>query len=970
VRLFSLLFGATVLAASTVLAAFMGGLALGGWWAGRNAQRWARPLEMYGRLELLLAAIAALVPVLLRAVEPLYAALYPALGESWPALTAVRFAASGVVLLPPTFLMGATLPLLVRHAESGGGRRRVAELYGVNTLGAAAGTIAATFALLPAAGLTATLVVGVVANAVLGATALMLGRHVPVDTAAEAASEDLRGVDAPASSAAAPLPFPRALLYVTAGVLGLAALAFEVLWMRALALSLGTTIYAFAVVLSVFLLGIAGGSLAARRLAGGAAVRVATAFALAPALIGVLSLVLLPLFDRLPGLFVALAARGGGTWEGSVLAQFVLAGVPLLPPTFLSGAALPLAIALDRLSTGHRAAGDVYAANTLGAILGSWAAGFVILPAVGLQGGVTLVAALPLLASLALAATWRGRGRTLVAGAAVSAAAGAAALAAWTPEWNRSVMTRGAFVLGADLRGAGADAIAAERAQIVFLEEGLTSTVTVRREDDSYTMQLNGVTEASTAGDLSTQVSVAGVPLLLHGRARDVLVIGLGGGITAATAASYPGVESVDVVEISPEVARAADAWFGEANGGVLHDPRVRLILGDGRSHVRLSPRQYDVIVSLPSHVWNSGIASLMSAEFYARAHGRLRAGGVLCSWIQGYSLSADALRSVVAAVRTVFPTVQIWRGAWGDLLIVAGEETLGRDLAAVLERLNAPGVEAVMAKGDAPDGPALLSLLLLSGPTLDAWVGGAAANTDDRPTLEFEAPKLLYADPMGDLFDGLHRAATAAPVPAGAPAEVTLLLGEWRRARALESAGRLALRAGEGDAALRALEEAHRLLPAPSIRRTLAGALNQRGAALARRGDSAGAARSWVRALQVARLPETYLDLGRLYRDGGQPGTALAIVEEGLALHPDSADLRALRAGALVGVRRLEDARDEAMRALQLRPRHLQAHIALADAFERLGETVRAESVLAAGLTLHPGAEELETRRRKLGGK
>ncbi|MGQ0721618.1 MAG: fused MFS/spermidine synthase [Candidatus Eiseniibacteriota bacterium] len=976
-------------AVSTVLTAFMGGLALGGWWAGRNAHRWARPLEVYGRLELLLAAAAVLVPLLLRGAEPLYAALYPALGESGPALDAVRFAVSAMILLPPTFLMGATLPVLVRHAEAGSAeRRRVADLYGINTLGAAGGTLAATFGLLPSAGLTATLAAGVALNVTLGIAAIALGRKSPAagDISAVASRDaDLPAAasptgaspdaDTPAAAspeAAAPvaaLPFPRPLLYLAAGVLGFAALAFEVLWTRALALSLGTTIYAFAVVLAVFLLGIAAGSLTARRLAGGGP-SAARAFALCPVLIGAFSLALLPLFDRLPALFVTLAARGGGTWGESVLVQFLLAGIPLLPPTFVSGAALPLAVALDRRAAGHRATGDVYAANTLGAILGSWAAGFVILPAAGLQSGVTLVAALPVLASLAIVTVWRGPGRVFVVASALTLAVAATANAARMPEWNRSVMPRGAFVLGADLRRAGGEALAPENAEIVFLEEGLTSTVTVRREDESYTMQLNGVTEASTAGDLSTQVSVAGLPLLLHGHARDVLVIGLGGGITAATAARFPGVESIDVVEISPEVVRAARAWFGEANGRVLEDPRVRLLVGDGRSHVRLSRREYDVVVSLPSHVWNSGIGSLMSAEFYAEARERLRPGGILCSWIQGYSLSTEALRSVVAAVRGTFPAVQVWRGAWGDLLIVAGDESFELDVSALVERQRLPGVAPVMQTADAPDAPSLLSLLLLSGTSLDSWIGGSAANTDDRPTLEFEAPKLLYADSMGELFEGLHRAATAAPIPATAPAEVALALGEWRRARSFESAGRLALRAGEGEPALRALEDAYRLMPAPSIRRTLAGSLNERGAALARRGDTAGAARSWVRALQVGQLAETYLDLGRLYRDSGQLTTALAITEEGLALHPDSADLHALRAGALVGVRRIEEARDAAMRALELRPRHLDAHAALADALDRLGEKARADSVLTAGLELHPGAEELEARRRKLRGR
>jgi spermidine synthase len=370
--------------------------------------------------------------------------------------------------------------------------------------------------------------------------------------------------------------------------------------------------------------------------------------------------------------------------------------------------------------------------------------------------------------------------------------------------------------------------------------------------------------------------------------------------------------------------------------------------------------------------VWNAGIGSLMSREFYALCRARLRPDGVLCSWIQGYALSPDALRSVLAAVRSSFPRAQLWRGAWGDFLIVAGGDHLAVDAGRLLAMGSAPEIAAVLHQADAPDLASLLSLNLLAGEALDRWVGSFPPNTDDRPYLEFAAPKLLYADPMPELFGALHAAAAGAELvmtdaPEGLPARIP----RWRRARAAESEARLALRDGEGDAALRLLEEAHALLPtAPSIRRTLAGALNQRGSALARRGQAAAAAESFARGIEVdPAVAASYTNLARMYLDGGGVETALELTAEGLRALPDSPELHAMRAQALLRAQSHPEARAEAQRALELDPRLLAGFEALADALERLGETARAESVLAAGAAVHPDAESLRARIRRVTG-
>jgi tetratricopeptide (TPR) repeat protein len=290
-------------------------------------------------------------------------------------------------------------------------------------------------------------------------------------------------------------------------------------------------------------------------------------------------------------------------------------------------------------------------------------------------------------------------------------------------------------------------------------------------------------------------------------------------------------------------------------------------------------------------------------------------------------------------------------------------------DAERLAQRLEDPAVAALARTADVTSASHLLSLLLQAGDGLERWLGDAAPNTDDRPTLEYLAPRLLYEDPMAELFEGLHTGDGGVNGAVLAPPDVAARLPDWRRARLFESRGRLALREGRGEEALAQLGQAYAILPdAPSIRRTLAGTLSQRGAALARRGEMQGAFESLDSALRVdPDLPETYVALGRMILRGGSITTALEMTEDGLSRIPDAADLHVLRAEVLLRMRRFEEAAASAERGLELSPRHLEGHTALADALERLGRTAEAESVLVAGLAIHPGAESLESRRLKL---
>ncbi len=961
VRLFIHVFGATVLAVSTVLAAFMGGLALGGLWAGRRIERMRNPLRTYGLLEAGLAVYAALLPLLLRALHPLYEAVYPELSGSFAALSGLRFLVSAILLLPPTFLMGATLPVLVGHAERMPMRvqSRVAHLYAVNTLGAVTGTALASFVLLAALGLSGTLAFGVALNVAVAVTAIVLSRP-------ENDRPVVSGPEDDAGSAAGFRPLPRPLLLAAAGILGFSALAFEILWTRTLSLALGTTTYAFAIVLTVFLLGIALGSAVAGRVLRGGLERAQRLFIAAPAAIGLLALLTLPLFDRLPDLFVALSTRGSGTWGEGLLVRFLLAGLPLLPPTILSGAAFPLAVGIDRRAGGAgRSVGDVYASNTFGAILGSWAAGFLLIPTVGLRGGLLIGATLQVVATCALLFSRGGKRGPVIA---MGLAAVCALLITALPDWNRAALTRGGFAIAIDLRRFGQTELAEEKRELVFLDEGITSTITVRKWGDELTMQMNGVTEASNTGDMGTQIFVGGLGPILHDDPEDVLVIGLGSGITAAASGRHPDVKTLECVEISGSVVAAA-RLFEEANGGILDDPRFTMVVGDGRNHLQLSGRTYDVIVSQPSNVWNAGISALMSSEFFGMAKDKLEPGGILVSWIQGYSLTPDALRSVLAAVDEHFETVTLWMAGWGDLVIVAGDDRFGIDVQELLRRGGTDAIGSLFADMDTPDVLTLLSRCLIAGDAMDRFIDDFPANDDDNLYLEFEAPKLLYRETIPELFEGLNQAMGGTDqILRNVPPGLGDALDRARQAAILENRARVAFRAQRGDEGMAALEEALRLHPeSPTIRSLLAQALTGRGETELRSMNTRAALADFVRATEVdPGGAGAFYQLAVLYENAGDPQTALDAIEECLRRAPRQPDYLARRASILVRMRSLKAAEAAAREVLALDPHHRDGLQALGEALRGLSRDAEADSVFDAALRIHPDDEELRRLSRK----
>jgi spermidine synthase len=780
-------FGSSSLAISTVLAAFMGGLALGAWLGGRLADRLrerarsADPLWAYAACEAAVGASALVIPLVVGHYRGANAWLWGHLGDAPARLAVARFALSGLLLLVPTTCMGATLPLLSRrltqHAgDLGALGRRVGALYAANTGGAVVGAGFAGFALIPWLGVRGTnALAATAALALASAIALALAaRHRRAHAAPcpDAAATAEATPPEPGAAAFATLVGERRLAVAAFGISGGVAMALEVLWSRTLAQVLGSSTYSFTLVLVAFLIGLAVGAwLIARR----AATSRAPLRALGRLFVAIAASVMLThqLADQLPAILVALL--GTGTLSvGSALALHALIAALFILPTALGlGAVMPLVV---RVYAGEfeRVGGDVgraYAANTVGAIVGSFAGGFVILPVVGLEPGIRLAAAAEgALGALLIARAGSRRG-ALVAGTALALAVLA------LPGWNKSRLTAGVFRYQVAKRYLDAGELFDR--PIIFYEDGIATTVTVEQGRGPI-LKNNGKVEASTVHDMPTQILVGLMPVLLHGGdGQSVFVIGYGSGITVGAIAQSPQPARIDAVELEPAVYRAADRFFGAYNHRPEADRRVRRKVGDGRNALLAGDRVYDVIVSEPSNPWIAGVASLFTREFYAFAKQHLAADGVFCQWAQLYELGPHAVKTIYRTFAEAFPYVYAFATAEhsSDTLLVGSRRPLAFDLAALDRRFTDSGLAAELRRAQIDRPEQLIANFLLGPDEIGAFTAGADVNTDDNALLEYAAPRDLLDEareriPMATLiFSDTWPYGRLAPLLAPAPA-------------------------------------------------------------------------------------------------------------------------------------------------------------------------------------------------------
>jgi spermidine synthase len=793
-RLLTLYIGHTTAAASAVVAAFLGGLAAGATVGGSVASRLSprQALRAYSALELVVVLLALALPLELQAVTPLLKSAYQdGAGTANFALLRV-ISCIGMVTLP-ALALGATFPLAIRWfaRDARSAARATGTLYAANTAGAAAGSLLAGFVLIPTLGLSASIRVAVTASlaAAAGAAFLLFTSRNAPEAAAIADDEDpgrtrstgssrrkarKNGGDASSRAAVADDakratsdfesgPDPRRLdpQFIAGSVLalsGFAALLHEIAWMRILALVLGPTIYAFSAALAAVISGTAAGSIAASWIAGRTR-RPAFWLAISLTVGAFATTITAVLAGGYVPRSVAQQVATAPNLFGELLQQTALLTTSLVLPTSVClGAAFPLALALCRTTNAAapRSFGAIYAVNTIGAVTGSLAAGFFLIPRLGLQATLSVATACLILgAVIVLSEAALARTARLAAGAAVVAASAVLLL---QPAWDRELLASGVYLYAPDVPPDLDREALLKAGDLLYYKEGASATVSVKRLTGTTTLAVDGKVDASNRRDMLTQKLIAHLPLLIHRDARDVAIVGLGSGVTAGAALQHP-VEHVDVIEISPEVVEAS-SFFVEENRHALEDPRLRLILGDGRSHLLLSDRKYDVVISEPSNPWIAGVAALFTQEFFTAVKQRLAPDGIVCQWAHTYNISESDLRRIVATFRSVFPDGTAWLVGGDDVLLVASNAPLDERIA----QIASPWPEKAAAdlnSLDARDPFALLSLYTAGPRELDRYTSGAAPYRDDLMTLEFSAPRELHepdaaenSAAIGSLFD------------------------------------------------------------------------------------------------------------------------------------------------------------------------------------------------------------------------
>ncbi|HEX7284376.1 MAG TPA: fused MFS/spermidine synthase [Vicinamibacterales bacterium] len=774
-RLLTLYLGHGLAAASAVLAAFMGGLAAGAGAAGRIAARVspAGALRLYAALEIAIGVLALLMPFALIAVQPLLAASY-ADGDGGPTFAFLRLAISVLLLCVPAACMGATFPIasrwMVRRASTAA--QDAGALYAANTLGAAAGAILAGFGLIPALGLSGTTFVGITLNVIAAVGAYAIARRMQ-----EASPEALA---TPVSSPTPAIPAPQRsrvwLAAVALGISGFASLTLQVVWTRLLVQILGPTTYAFSIVVAIFIIGIAGGAAIASRLAG----RVNAGLGLASALLlsAALALAAASAVDWSLLTIADIVSRPNYEFGDVLQREILLVTGLLLPMTLAFGAAFPfaLAVASGREESVTENIGLIYAINTIGAILGSLLSGFFLIPRLGLHGSIRTVAALLVTAAVAILITNAKTNRRRLG---FALAAGVAIAIAMAPEWDRSLLSSGAYKYAPAMRGSNLQT-ALTAGELLSYREGSTATVAVRRLTGTTSLAIDGKVDASNAGDMLTQRLLAHMPLLLHPNPKRAAILGLGSGVTLGSALTHP-LDEATVLEISPEVVEASK-YFEAENHAALADPRTRVIVGDGRTHLMLGRQSYDVIVSEPSNPWMAGIASLFTHQFFEGARARLAPGGVLCQWAHTYDISTSDLRSIVATFLSVFPNGTLWLVGDADVLLLGSTEPLDARIAGIAAAMQRPRVATDLANVGVTRPFALTSLFVAQGEALKAWANGAPIQTDDKSQLEFSGPRSIFGVNRDDNAALLRELAAASPKPAAVSAALAAATpADWR---------------------------------------------------------------------------------------------------------------------------------------------------------------------------------------------
>jgi spermidine synthase len=767
-QVLQLVVGSSAISLAVLLGTFMGGMFAGSLLLTRYVSRAEHPLRVYARLEALIGVVGAVLIVAM----PLVGRLYTAVDGGGPTSVVLRAIVSAILLLPPTILMGATLPAISRYVEATpAGVSWLGFFYGGNIFGAVIGCLGAGFYLLRVYDLTTASLVAVALNAIVAALGFVLARQAPYAPTASGTPGTVAGRTDPGAAAGSPGDPPTARgrsiwsvfrgmasweprgVYIAIALSGLTALGAEVVWTRLLSLLFGATTYAFSVILAVFLVGLGIGSAVGSTVARNTANPRAT--------LGWVQLFVA--FTTAYGAYMV--SRGLPYWPvnpslaPSAWFNFQLdlarALFTMLPGAVLWGASFPLALAAAARPGDDAGAvvGRVYAANTLGAIGGSLLTGLLFVPLVGTHGAERiLIVVSAISAAVALGPLFRSVSGTTGEGPARPAVLGAGAMFAF------SFLLLGALWAASGVKPVPAGLVAWGRSlawqgepNALYVGEGINSSIAVTEEPNGWrNFHVSGKVEASTEPqDMRLQRLLGNLTALMHETGpKSVLVVGFGAGVTAGAISIYPTVERMVICEMEPLIPGVVSRYFREVNYDVANNPRVRIVYDDARHYVLTTREKFDAITSDPIHPWVKGAATLYTREYFEHVKAHLNPGGVVTQWVPLYESTEDVVRSEIATFLEVFPNGTVWRnddqsGGGYDVVLVGRLDDKPIDIDAWQARLDSPEYAPVRASLAEVGYASVFDVLKTysgRGRDLAPWVAGAAINTDRNLRLQYLA--------------------------------------------------------------------------------------------------------------------------------------------------------------------------------------------------------------------------------------
>ncbi|MBE9536888.1 MAG: fused MFS/spermidine synthase [Proteobacteria bacterium] len=745
-RLLSTYFSSTYIAVSAVIAAFMFGLALGSYGAGRFSYWIRRPLFLYALFEGIIGGLSVILYYLIHESSFLHHFLHQAFSGSFMVADTLFYAFIFIAVATPALFMGATYTIVSHHfiREPGDAGRKVSILYGLNTAGAVAGASSTGFFLIPLLGIRQTICLAAILNVSIAVILLVILRLTGF--------RESRAVSPARGLKENPFSHPAVLLMLFIfAFTGFAAMVYEVAWTRLLTMVIGNSVYAFSSILTIFLLGTAAGSVSMKFFVDKVQ-RLYLVFCILQSGIFFSSLLLLFFADTLPVFFMELFYRINPTFINIEIITFIIVISVVFVPTFLMGAAFPLfnRIFIDRWGHIGWGIGGIYSANTLGGIFGSLLAGLYYIPHFGVQKTILLTAGINLFIGLALLMQSPVVKEVTKSFMVIALGSFFAFYSAWVPQWDNKILNLGVYVY-AEWYKYGKENLdfdfteLTKSREMLFFEESEGATVAVtKNKDKTLSLQINGKTDAGTSeGDMKTQTLLSALPLLLHKKAEEVAIIGLGTGVTLGIAEGFP-VKKIDCFELLPAVVKASH-FFDKFNHDALRDKRVNLIVQDARHYMDNSNKKYDVIISEPSNPWVQGMSHLFTTEFFHITRDHLNNKGIMTQWLHTYSMSKKNLKVILKTFSSVFPYTTAWYFGGEDIILIGSKSRLLPGKLRLPDKLNnrriAKDLAAVGING--PDD--IMSGLLMNAKEISQYTMGAPRNTDDWPIIEFDTPKHLY---------------------------------------------------------------------------------------------------------------------------------------------------------------------------------------------------------------------------------